>query len=146
MEIKKIEKNIANYPKKNEIEKSEIKKATPKKWIFSGMLLSVVDLVGGKVLATEISRTPPVIAGGFQVVDPTGMIVGVFVTIIELISFVLLILGTVSIICKKIKAKRKAEEYKVSRKQKIFVIVSLVLVTLSFIAEIIYHLGEEITV
>ena len=143
MEIRKVEKSVANYPRKNEVEKSEIKKATPKKWLFSGMLLSIFNLVVGRVFASEISRNPPVIAGGFQVVDPTGMIVGAFVTIIEPISFVLFILGIVSIVYIKISAKRKNEEYKVSRKQKIFTIIPVVVLVLCFITRILMNIFQD---
>ena len=144
MEIKKIEKNIANYPKKNEIEKSEIKKATPKKWIFSGMLLSVIDFVRGKVLAGEIPDN--IFMSGAKTVDLEIPIVGILISIIQIISFTLLVAAIIEIIYTKIRAKIKKLEHKISKNQKIFMIISLVLVTLSFIAEIIYHLGEEITV
>ena len=127
MEIKKVENNIANYPKKNEIEKSEIKKATPKKWIFPGMLMSVVDMIGGKVWASSVSSYP-VIAGGVQV-SPI-VTVGVYIGITEVIGFALLIVAIVDILYTKIRAKIKKVYYKISKKQKIFTIVSMVLIVL----------------
>lgn len=89
--------------------------------------MSVVDMIGGKVWASSVSSYP-VIAGGVQV-SPI-VTVGVYIGITEVIGFALLIATIVDILYTKIRAKIKKVYYKISKKQKIFTIVSMVLIVL----------------
>lgn len=135
MEIRKVEKNIANYPKKNEIEKSEIKSATPKKWIFSGMLLSVIDFVGGSVFASE-TYSHVTLGGPAQEVP--GYRLGIYLGITQLILNIVLLVAVLNIIFIKVKSKIKKEECKISKKLKIFTIISFILVVFCVMGRIIY--------
>ena len=107
------------------MKKSEIKNSTSEKWLFSAMLLSVIDLVPRKVLAASIH-----VSSSLHREVQLG-------PSIEIIGFVLTIATIIDILYTKIRAKTKKEEFKISKGQKVFFIVSISLIILCNIIKMV---------
>lgn len=148
MEIKKIEKNVVDYPKSNEISKKIIKKCLPNKFFKFAMSLAFIQSFSNKikVLAAELS-------GGVQVVDtivePIPMITSgvveyvpspmyVISSKVGLISASIMALSLISLCLTKIIRKLKKIEKPTPKGIKVVTVISGVLTVIGVVGTIIF--------
>lgn len=131
MEIKKIEKHIADYPNTNEVSREEIKKKVPKNFLKFSVALALMQSFHSNInasvvnaqLAGDISYIEPVIAGGLSYIHPIYTIS----TNVEVVSLSIFVLSMISIGVTKILHKIKKIDKPVPKIFKILAIFSGVL-------------------
>lgn len=143
MEIKCVKKDKIEYPKINEISNKKLKTCIPNKWIKLGVTSFLFNvLMQSKAFAitpSEISPDVIVTAGIVSYYNPIYNYVRGGCNIISLISVLTFLISAIMIIIKKSKAKKQDENIKVSKKIKIVLIISIILLILSRIGYLIVN-------
>ena len=137
MEIKNIENHIeANYPKQNEINNEKLKTSIPKKWAKLGITSFVFSMFfNNKIYA--LSVTPIQISGAMAPRSPTFSYGEMACLVISIVAAVTFLINLILISKLKIKARKEQKEIKISKKLKISIIMSIVIVILSTIGRYI---------
>ena len=143
MEIKCVKKDKIEYPKINEISNKKLKTCIPNKWIKLGVTSFLFNvLMQSKAFAITPSGISPdvmVTAGVVSCYNPIYNYVRGGCNIISLISVLTFLISAIMIIIKKSKAKKQDENIKVSKKIKIVLIISIILLILSRIGYLIVN-------
>lgn len=144
MEIKSVEQQkIIEYPRINEISNIKVKHSIPDKWLKFGITSFLFNiLMKSNVFAINISEISPddmITAGVLPYYNPIYTYIKAGCNIVSFISALSFIISVVMIIYKKIKLKKQNTEFKISKKIKIVLILSIILFVLSRIGIIIVN-------
>ena len=147
MEIRKVERKVAEYPTTNDVPKEEIKKKLPKKFLKFAAILAVVQSVPNKVhailpkgeiaLAGDIEYVEPIsipTPGGLEYIHPVYTIS----TYVGKVSVCALAVSVVSIVITKIVHKVKKIENPVPKGLKILALISGILSLLAAVGILVF--------
>ena len=140
MEIKSVEQQKRiEYPRINEISNIKVKHSIPDKWLKFGITSFLFNiLMKSNTFATNISEIDPEItAGELPYYNPVYNSIKAGCNIVSFISALTFIISVVLVMYKKIKFKKQDNKFKISKKLKIVLILSIILFILSRIGIII---------
>lgn len=143
MEIKSVKENKIEYPKINEMSDKKVKKSIPNKWLKLGITSFIFDiLIQTKVFATSSDRLPIVTAGVQVYHNPIYDFVKDSCNVVTIVSLLAFLISGISIIVKKVIAKKQGGNQKIGKKIKIVFITSIILLILSRIGILIAELWK----
>ena len=137
MEIKNIKSYYeASYPKMNELSDNKLKTSIPKRWAKLGITSFVFSMfLNNKIYA--LSVTPIQISGAMAPRSPTFAYGEMACLVISIVAAVTFLINLILIAKLKIKARKEQKEIKISKRLKISIIMSIVIVILSTIGRYI---------
>lgn len=129
MEIKRVEKKKIEYPKLNEMSNNNM--SIPDKWLKVGITAGMIDiLVESKTYATTLLPNDIIIAGGLVSTDPVYLESISIYDVLYLIFLANILVSTMVILYKKIRYRKDPNKNKISKKIKIVIIVSIIILAL----------------
>ena len=135
MEIKNIKSyNEASYPKMNELSDNKLKTSIPKRWAKLGITSFVFSMFfNNKIYALSAIQ----ISGAMAPRSPTFAYGEMACLVISIVAAVTFLINLILIAKLKIKARKEQKEIKISKRLKISIIMSIVIVILSTIGRYI---------
>ena len=135
MEIKNIKNyNEASYPKMNELSDNKLKTSIPKRWAKLGITSFVFSMFfNNKIYALSAIQ----ISGAMAPRSPTFAYGEMACLVISIVAAVTFLINLILIAKLKIKARKEQKEIKISKRLKISIIMSIVIVILSTIGRYI---------